>query len=113
MPFINVKTNQSVSKAQQEAIKSGLGKAIPAIPGKSEQWLMVAIEPEVILYHQGTDAPAAMVEVQIYGGASGSAYNQLTGQISELLNAELSIPKNRIYVSYTSTPDWGWNGGNF
>ena len=113
MPFINVKTNQAVSKAQQETIKAGLGKAIATLPGKSEQWLMVGIEPEHILYHQGTDAPCAMVEVQIYGSASGSAYSKLTGQISELLNAELSIPKNRIYVSYMGTPDWGWNGNNF
>ncbi|MBR1528059.1 MAG: hypothetical protein IJ642_02005 [Oscillospiraceae bacterium] len=113
MPFINIKTNQSVSKTQQEVIKSGLGNAISTLPGKSEQWLMVGIEPEYILYHQGTDAPAAMVEVQLYGGASGSAYSKLTGQISEILNSELSIPKNRIYVSYFSTSDWGWNGGNF
>lgn len=113
MPFINVKTNQSVTKAQQEAIKNGLGKAISTIPGKSEQWLMVGIEPEVILYHQGTDAPAAMVEVQIYGAASHSAYEQLTGQISDLLNTELNIPKNRIYISYTAIPEWGWNGSNF
>ena len=113
MPFINIKTNQSVSKAQQTAIKTELGRAITTLPGKSEQWLMVGIEPEYILYHQGTDAPAAMVEVQVYGGASGAAYSKLTGEISEILNTELSIPKNRIYVSYTGTPDWGWNGSNF
>jgi len=113
MPFINIKTNQTVSKAQQESIKSGLGNAITTLAGKSEQWLMVGIEPEYILYHQGSDAPAAMVEVQLYGGASGSAYSKLTGQISEILNSELSIPKNRIYVSYFATSDWGWNGGNF
>ena len=113
MPFINVKTNQKVTEAQKEAIKSGLGAAIPTIPGKSEQWLMVGIEPEYTLYHQGTNAPAAMVEVQIYGSANGAAYDSLTGKISDLLNAELNIPKNRIYVSYTSTKDWGWNGSNF
>jgi len=113
MPFVNIKTNQSVSKNQQETIKDGLGKAITALPGKSEQWLMVGIEPEYVLYHQGTDAPAAMVEVQIYGNASASAYDTMTAKISEILNSELNIPKNRIYVSYFPTPDWGWNGHNF
>lgn len=113
MPFINIKTNQNVSKAQQETIKAGLGKAITALPGKSEQWLMVGIEPEYVLYFQGTDEPAAMVSVQIYGGASGSAYSNLTGKITEILHTELHIPANRIYVSYASTPDWGWSGSNF
>lgn len=113
MPFINVKTNQSVPKDKMETIKSELGKAISTIPGKSEQWLMVGIEPDYALWHQGTDAPAAMVEVQVYGGASGSAYDAMTGKISTILNDALGIPANRIYVSYTGTPDWGWNGGNF
>ncbi len=113
MPFINIKTNQSVSQDQQTTIKAGLGKAISTLPGKSEQWLMVGIEPEYVLYHQGTDAPAAMVEVQIYGGASSAAYDAMTVQISNLLNSALNIPKNRIYISYLSTPDWGWNGHNF
>lgn len=113
MPFINVKTNQSVSASQQEAIKSGLGKAICTLPGKSEQWLMVGIAPEYILYHQGSDAPAAMVEVQIFGTPSAPACDALTGQITDILHSELHIPKNRIYVSYMGTPNWGWNGSNF
>ena len=53
MPFINVKTNQAVSKEQQTAIKAGLGKAITALPGKSEQWLMVGIEPRICTLSSG------------------------------------------------------------
>jgi len=113
MPFINIKTNQPVPKEKQEAIKSGLGKAITTLAGKSETWLMVGIEPEYVLYFQGTDAPAAMVSVSVYGNGSPSAYDKLTGQISGILNDALNIPTNRIYVSYSGTPDWGWNGGNF
>lgn len=39
MPFIEVKTNQTI--ADKTALKSALGEAITAIPGKSEAWLMV------------------------------------------------------------------------
>lgn len=112
MPFINVKTNVSVPKEKLEAIKSQLGKAITAVPGKSETWLMIGIEPEQILYFQGSDAPAAMVQVQIFGNGS-SGFDELTGRITSILNQELSIPANRTYVSYFGTSDWGWNGGNF
>jgi phenylpyruvate tautomerase PptA (4-oxalocrotonate tautomerase family) len=113
MPFINVKTNTAVPRAGLEALKSGLGQAITAIPGKSEQWLMVGIEPECTLYFQGSDAPAAMVEVSIFGSAADAAYNTLTGKICALLHEELSIAPNRIYVKYTEIEHWGWNGGNF
>lgn len=112
MPFINVKTNTAVPKDKETAIKSALGEAITAIPGKSETWLMVGIEPEYTLYFQGTDEPAAMVDVSIYGNASSSALSNLTGKISSILSAELGISPSRIYVKYSQTPDWGWNGSN-
>lgn len=57
MPFINVKTNAAVPDEKETAIKSALGQAITAIPGKSESWLMVGIEPEHILYFKGDNAP--------------------------------------------------------
>lgn len=113
MPFINVKTNAAVPADKKESIKTALGKAITAIPGKSENWLMVGIEPESALWFKGSDAPAAMVEVSVYGSASASAYNALTAEVTDVLNLNLGIPSDRIYVKYSETPNWGWNGSNF
>ena len=113
MPFINIKTNAAVSADKEENIKSAMGQAITAIPGKSESWLMVGIEPEYKLWFKGTSDPAAMVQVSIYGTADRSAKNKLTGKISEIIGDELGISPSRIYVSYTDIPDWGWNGANF
>ena len=42
MPFINVMTNSEIK--DKNALKSELGNAITAIPGKSEAWLMVKLE---------------------------------------------------------------------
>ncbi len=113
MPFIKVKTNTAVSKDKEIALKSALGQAITAVPGKSENWLMVEIEPERKLYFKGTDAPAAMVEVSVFGSANSSAFSALTNQICGILNSELSIDSSRVYVKYEATQDWGWNGSNF
>ncbi len=112
MPFINVKTNAAVSREKCDEIKSALGQAITALPGKSESWLMVGIEPDYTLYFKGSDAPAAMVEVQLYG-TSGQGTGALTGKISDILNKSLGLSPDRIYVSYMGTPNWGWNGSNF
>lgn len=113
MPFINVKANVSATKDKEAAVKSALGEAVSIIPGKSEDWLMVGIEPDHILYFKGSDAPAAMVEVSIYGNADKRSLNSLTEEICRILNRELSIPPARIYVKYYSTSDWGWNNANF
>jgi len=112
MPFINVKTNVKVSNDRKENIKSAFGGAITVIPGKSETWLMVGIEPEYDLYFKGTKDPAAMVEVGIYGSADSDSLNKLTAEICDIINGELGIPTARIYVMYTQTPDWGWNRQN-
>ncbi|MCR5305934.1 MAG: hypothetical protein K6E36_05475 [Oscillospiraceae bacterium] len=113
MPFINVKTNVPVSAEQAEQVKSAFGSAITAIPGKSEGWLMVGIEGGSMLWFKGTDKPAAMTEVSLYGSASPNSLNQLTAKITEVLSGSLGIPSDRIYVSYHATPNWGWNGSNF
>ena len=63
MPFINSKISVALTDAQEQEIKSRLGQAITAIPGKSESWLMVGFEPEYKLYFRGSkDQPMAMVE---------------------------------------------------
>lgn len=113
MPFINVKTNTEITKNTADAMKSELGQAITAIPGKSEDWLMVEIQPERTLYFKGSDAPAAMVEVSVLGKENPSAFNVLTRKICDIIHENLSIEPSRIYVKYAATANWGWNGGNF
>lgn len=113
MPFINSKVTVKLSEDKKETIKTKLGEAISLIPGKSESWLMVGFEDSYDLYFQGNkDGESAFVEVSIYGGATPAAMNSLTGAICEILESELSIPKNRIYVKYQEIPNWGWNGSN-
>ncbi len=113
MPYINVKTNVSVSKTAETEIKTDLGQAISIIPGKSEIWLMVGFEPESILYFKGDDSPAAMVEVSVFGHPDSVAFFELTGTICDILNNRLSIDPSRIYIKYSATTNWGWNGMNF
>ena len=113
MPFINVKTNVSLTEDKAKLIKTQLGQAITAIPGKSEGWLMVGIEPDYKLWFKGTDEPAAMVEVSIYGNASHNAKTTLTSHITGILTDAAGISSDRIYVKYAETDSWGWNGSNF
>lgn len=113
MPFINVKTNVKITEEKAEHIKTELGTAITAIPGKSESWLTVGIEDGYKLWFKGSDKPAAMVEVQLYGGASSHDMSELTSSITGILYENLEIPADRVYVSYMLTEHWGWNGSNF
>ena len=113
MPFIEVKTNAAVSAETAEQLKAGLGRAITAIPGKSEAWLMVNICGGQNMYFQGSDAPCAMVEVKLYGGASSSAYQNMTERATDVVSKCLNVSPNRIYVKYDEVEHWGMGGSNF
>ena len=114
MPFISTKTNVNVSKEKEIELKEKLGQAISIIPGKSENWLMVAIEGDVPMYFQGDDSkPVAFVEVKIFGNATSDVYSNMTKELSSIYNEVLGIPADRMYSRYFGSADWGWNGNNF
>lgn len=113
MPNINVKTNAAVSSETANIIKSALGKAISLIPGKSETWLICSVEGSISMNFGGTEAPCAMVNVEILGTTSRSHCEKLCYEITDILNKNLSIDKDRIYVKFEPCDTWGWNGGLF
>lgn len=113
MPFINTKTNVAISKNQEERIKNRLGAAASLI-GKSESYLMVNMEDHCRLYFGGDgETPAAFVEIRLFGKASKEAYGKMTKAVTNIIEGELDIPGNRIYVQYEEVPNWGLDGENF
>lgn len=113
MPFINLKTNKKISAETADILKAQFGKAIGIIPGKSESWLMVALEPEIKMYFKGSDSDCAMISVEIFGGCSESVKENMTAEVTKIVGSLLGIAADRVYVKYAEVESWGWNGGNF
>ena len=113
MPYIDLKTTIDVADELIEQIKTDLGDAISAIPGKSEAWLMVRVEGGCNMFFKGNGSPCAMFDVSIFGSASDSAYDDLTSRICKISEERLSVPASRTYVKYSEYTHWGWNNMNF
>ena len=114
MPYIETKTNITLTDAQKEELKASLGAAIELIPGKSEEWLMLGFADGMTMAFRGDmTAPAAMVEIDIFGKTTSLAYDKMTERVCDELNRVLKIDKSRIYVKYRECDRWGWNGINF
>ena len=79
MPVIHTHVSVKTTPEQREALKAAYGKAITAVPGKSEGWLMCPFEDDMPIYFGGSDdAPAAYVEVNVFGrSVPGSAWEKL------------------------------------
>lgn len=70
MPVIHTHVSVPTTPEQREALKAAYGKAITAVPGKSEGWLMCPFEDNMPIYFGGSDdQPAAYVEVNVFGRA--------------------------------------------
>ena len=96
MPVIHTHVSVKTTPEQREALKAAYGKAITAVPGKSEGWLMCPFEDDMPIYFGGSDdAPAAYVEVNVFGrSVPGSAWEKLTKSIM----AELRCDGIRRYI---------------
>lgn len=113
MPFINSKVTIKTSDEQKQRIKEALGKAI-SIMHKPETYLMVGIEDNCALYFAGQKLDkGAFVSVDIFGKPSSADCSKMTSSICSILQRELGIPPDKVYVRYMGTNDWGWNGSNF
>ena len=113
MPFIDVKTNAQVNKKQEIALKQALGQAIAILPGKSETWLMLDIHDGCRMYFHGSDAPCAMLQVQVFGKINTQKCEELTAEICRIMNDTLQIAPENTYVKYEEISLWGWNSQNF
>ncbi len=113
MPYIQLKTNKTITKEEEIILKDAFGKKIALLPGKSEAWLMVEIEDERKLYFQGSKEDCAILEVKVYHEGGKISYDSLTVALTKEVSSILKIKPDRIYVEYEETPSWGWNGSNF
>jgi len=113
MPNMHLTTSLSLDKAAKDEIKKAFAEAIALIPGKSEKWLMVIISDNTDMYLAGSDAPAALVAVELLGSAEASVYEAVTASVTASLRRILDLPGDRIYTHFSEFKHWGWSGEHF
>ena len=113
MPFIDARFAGKVSSDKKAILKSEFGMLIGTL-NKPESYLMIQMQDNCELWFGGEQLEkGAYLAISLFGSASSDAYSRLTTQLSSLLEKELDIPKDRIYITYHPVAVWGWNGRNF
>ena len=113
MPMIEAKVTMQLPAEKRDVLKAEFGKSI-SIMGKPESYLMINLVDNQDLYFGGKKLDkGAYVEIKVLGSIDGGASVKMTARLCEILEKELGIPGNAVYVSYWGTANWGWNGGNF
>ena len=113
MPYISTKTTCSITVEEEKRLKRKFGQAIELLPGKTEAYLMLSFSGNEHLWLGGSDAPAALINVEVLGGLQHDACEALTARLTEIMEQVLNIQPDRVYVKYFATNEWGWNGHQF
>ena len=114
MPYLSIKTNQPLPVEARASLLARASQSIAKHLGKSEQYVMIAVEDAAPLLFGGNDQPAAYLELKSIGLPEGQT-PALSHALCELLEAEIGVPRDRIYVEFAdaSRSMWGWNGTTF
>ena len=116
MPVVHTNCSAEITPAARRELKAAYGRAIEAVPGKSEAWLMCLFEDETPIYFAGDDSErSALVDVSVFARSEvpSSAWRAFTEEVTPVICRELGVDPARLYIRYGWTPDFGWNGANF
>jgi len=114
MPFIHIYTTETVEDEVSQKLTASLSSIASEVLGKSENYVMVAISPAVMRMSSVPDQ-AVFVDVRAIGGLTPEVNLIVSERICELLETELNIPRERMFLNFSDVPgtDWGWAGRTF
>ena len=112
MPYIEVKIAKQASRKQERILTDKLGKTITLLPGKTVNGLMVSISSDEHIYKGGEFLEyGAYINVVLKSGPSREECEKLNEAIFKIMEEDLKISKENVYVSFQFCDHFGVNGG--
>ncbi|NJD04879.1 MAG: hypothetical protein FIA97_00075 [Methylococcaceae bacterium] len=114
MPYLNVKTNKTISAEKSSAVMDQLSKKLSKALAKPEDYVMVELHQGASLIFAGSADPAAYLELKSIG-LPAVQVRPLSKLLCGILEEELQINPARIYIEFTEAKGshWGWNSTTF
>lgn len=114
MPYIKMETNVKLNEEKERDFCALLSREGARAVGKPEDYVLCQVRQGQRLLFAGTDKAAAYLEVKSIG-LGEDMLKALSKALCDLLEGELGIPGDRIYIEFASAqgPWWGWRGSTF
>lgn len=114
MPCLLLKTNVTPEPGAGQRLLQQASRQVAQALDKPEAYVMVALEHSCPMLFAGSDAPLAYLELKSIGLPTARTA-ELSALLTRLLNQELGIPAERVYIEFSDAagPLWGWNGATF
>jgi phenylpyruvate tautomerase len=111
MPYLNIKTNQTI--ADPAALAKVASQTVAKASGKPESYVMVSVESKVAMTFGGSDAPTAILDYRSLGLPSDR--KALSTALCTMIEQEIGVSGSRTYISMTDSErqNWGWDHSTF
>jgi len=93
MPYLNIKTNQTVKQSVISEVSSFMAKLL----NKPETAMMVAIDDGVNMMHAGQSLATAFVQLKSIGLTTEQC-KEIAPQMNTFFSSVLDVPEDRIYI---------------
>ena len=116
MPLIQLDTSFAFpDQSKKQAVAKMLSQIAAEATGKPEQYVMACIQDNAAMTMSGTADPCALVTIKAVGGLSKSVNQKFAAKVSQLLQKELNIPGDRVYLTFEelAPTNWAWDGKTF
>lgn len=114
MPLLKIQTNQALEAEQADSLIRAASQAVAGMLGKPESYVLVQYEPNPHMLFAGTGDPLAYLELKSIGLPEDRTA-ELSSGLCELIENQLDIPQDRIYIEFANAKRhmWGWKGATF
>ena len=114
MPFLKIKTNVDLEKTTIQALLNHASRVVAETVQKPESYVMVNICANEHMIFAGTLMPTVFMEMKSIG-MNKEQVTLLADALTKMVEQRLRVPKNRVYIEFTSVPGamWGYNGTTF
>jgi phenylpyruvate tautomerase PptA (4-oxalocrotonate tautomerase family) len=110
MPYIRFEVNQDLSQEKKAMIGRGAAQGVTVIPGKIADRTMVHVSDRCGFYFHGSDRPIAFVEIRLFNKAEKKHKKALAESLYLVLDRELGIAKDDVYMNIIELSSWGKDG---
>ncbi|KAJ7961157.1 Macrophage migration inhibitory factor [Quillaja saponaria] len=103
MPCLYITTNVNLDGVNTDPIFSEATKAVSAIIGKPENYVMVILKGSVGITFEGNKKAAAYAEIVSMGGINSEVKRKLIATLGTILQSNLSVPRTRFFLKVFDT----------
>ncbi len=110
MPYISFKTTRILTLQQELDLKKMAGQKITLLPGKTENYLMIHIEDNQVMYFRGNEENTMMISCKVYGHPKLSDKQKFVRELIQEAEKITGVPSENIYLTISEEDHWGMNG---